>query len=332
MNYEEAMDINEKIPWAKIPPGKKAIPVFKDPKIKKRFLWAIDEDKNHCLLFEAKEENTAIPPKKDLPKLRGLSISELSSNKRFLKITLLDIQQLEIFSELCCLLINASVNEESEQGTLSVLLRRCMRWVNLLAGKRDNKLSNSEQKGLIGELYFLSEILINQINISPEMALESWQGPLGGSKDFDLKKTQIEIKAKRTISKPKIKISSEDQLEENPETNLFLAVFGIDFSEERESKNLNQWCLYVEQEIEKRNPNLISQFNNLICEYGFDWEDDYSDSKWDIKEIVYYRISNEFPKIVGSKLSSGIEDVSYTLDMNELKDFEITKEVFLKEI
>ena len=43
------------------------------------------------------------------------------------------------------------------------------------------------------------------------MALESWQGPLGGSKDFDLKKTQIEIKAKRTISKPKIKISSEDQ-------------------------------------------------------------------------------------------------------------------------
>ena len=84
------MDINEKNPWAKIPPGKKAIPVFKDPKIKKRFLWAIDEDKNHCLLFEAKEENTAIPPKKDLPKLRGLSISELSSNKRFLKITLLD--------------------------------------------------------------------------------------------------------------------------------------------------------------------------------------------------------------------------------------------------
>ena len=80
------MDINEKNPWAKIPPGKKAIPVFKDPKIKKRFLWAIDEDKNHCLLFEAKEENTAIPPKKDLPKLRGLSISELSSNKRFLKL------------------------------------------------------------------------------------------------------------------------------------------------------------------------------------------------------------------------------------------------------
>ena len=326
------MEIKEKNPWSKIPPGKKAIPVFTDPKIKRRFLWAIDQEKNHCLLFELQKIDTIIPPKKDLPKLKGLVISELVSNKRFLKITLLDIQQLEIFSELCCLLINASVNEDSEQGTLSVLLRRCMRWVNLLAGKRDNKLSNSKQKGLIGELYFLSEILINQTNTSAEMALESWQGPLGGSKDFDLKKIQIEIKAKRTISKPKIKISSEDQLEENPETNLFLAVFGIDFSEEERSKDLNQWCLYVEQEIDKKNPNLISQFNNLIYEYGFDWEDDYSDSKWDIKEIVYYKVTNNFPKIVGSQLSSGIEDVSYVLDMNELKDFEISKEEFLKEI
>ena len=118
------MEINEKNPWAKIPPGKKAIPVFTDPKIKKRFLWAIDEEKNHCLLFEFSENNIVIPSKKDLPKLRGLSISELTSKKNYLKITLLDIPQLEIFSELCCLLINASVNEETEQETLSVLLRR----------------------------------------------------------------------------------------------------------------------------------------------------------------------------------------------------------------
>ena len=37
------MEVKEKNPWAKIPPGKKAIPVFTDPKIQRRFLWAIDE-------------------------------------------------------------------------------------------------------------------------------------------------------------------------------------------------------------------------------------------------------------------------------------------------
>ena len=41
------MEVKEKNPWGKIPPGKKAIPVFTDPKIQRRFLWAIDEEKNN---------------------------------------------------------------------------------------------------------------------------------------------------------------------------------------------------------------------------------------------------------------------------------------------
>ena len=131
--------------------------------------------KESLLIIWNQRDKTIIPPKKNLPKLRGLSINEIISKENSENYSL-DITQLEIFAELCCLLINASVNEESEQGTLSVLLRRCWRWVNLLAGKRDNKLPNSAQKGLMGTL-FLSEILINKKNISPEMALESWQGP-----------------------------------------------------------------------------------------------------------------------------------------------------------
>ena len=67
--------------------------------------------------------------------------------------------------------------------------------------------------------------MLNQLKISVEFALESWQGPLGGSKDFDLRHSQVEVKAKRSASKPKIKISSEDQLEINNNSNLFLAVF-----------------------------------------------------------------------------------------------------------
>ena len=56
--------------------------------------------------------------------------------------------------------------------------------------------------------YFLNELLINQLNISVDFALEGGKA-LGGSKDFDLKNSQVEVKAKRSASKPKIKISSE---------------------------------------------------------------------------------------------------------------------------
>ena len=326
------MEIKENNPWGRIPEGKKAIPISTDPNISRRFLWALDEEKNPSLLFEAKEDSTLIPSKNKLPKLKGISINEISSKKRFLKITLLERQQIEIFAELCCLLINASLKETNEQEALSVLIRRCWRWVNLLAGRKESKLSLTKQKGLIGELFFLNELLLNQLKISVDFALESWQGPSGGSKDFDLKNSQVEVKAKRSASKPKIKISSADQLEINNTSNLFLAVFGIDFSDKKESKNLNEWCQYVEKNIEIKNPNSISLFNSMLVEYGFDWGHDYSDSSWEIQEIKYYRVNQNFPKIMGSELQSGIDEVSYSLEMKQLKEFEVSKEYIIKEL
>ena len=73
------MEIKENNPWGRIPEGKKAIPISTDPNISRRFLWALDEEKNPSLLFEAKEDSTLIPSKNKLPKLKGIAINELSS-------------------------------------------------------------------------------------------------------------------------------------------------------------------------------------------------------------------------------------------------------------
>ena len=72
--------------------------------------------------------------------------------------------------------------------------------------------------------------------------------------------------------------------------------YKLDFGKE-ESKNLSEWCKYVEKNIEIKNPNCISLFNNLLVEYGFDWGHDYTDSSWEIQEIKYYRVNQNFPKI-----------------------------------
>ena len=323
---------NEPNPWSKIPKNKTAIPVFTDPDIKRIFLWAYDQDKNPCLLLEIKDSRTKIPEKNMFPSLRGVLITDLINVRKYIIIRLLEVQQLDIFSEFCWLLINASVSQETEQETLKVLLKRCWRWHNLLSGARSTKLRPNEQKGLIGELYFLSEFLFDSTNVTMDMAVESWQGPLGGSKDFDLNKIQVEIKARRSGAKPLISISSEDQLEINLYSKLFLAVFGIDYSDSTKSRNLTEWCEYVEKKIEDENPNLITIFQNLLNEYGFNWDDDYTDASWEIQEIIYYQISESFPRIVGSQLSAGIENVKYSLDMNQLKDYEIEKSLLISSI
>ena len=103
------MEIKENNPWGRIPEGKKAIPISTDPNIARRFLWALDEENNPSLLFEAKEDSTVIPSKNKLPKLKGIAINELSSKKRFLKI-LFKLEIFKIPENLCVMSIFLAVN------------------------------------------------------------------------------------------------------------------------------------------------------------------------------------------------------------------------------
>ena len=90
---------NEPNPWSKIPKNKNAIPVFTDPDIKRIFLWAYDQDKNPCLLLEIKDSRTKIPEKNMFPSLRGVLITDLINVRKYIIIRLLEVQQLDIFSE-----------------------------------------------------------------------------------------------------------------------------------------------------------------------------------------------------------------------------------------
>ena len=260
--------------------------------------------------------------------MRGIGIFVTSAvGRRYLVVNLLDNNQSDIFLEFCWLLINSCIDKELEQQALDVFMKRCWRWHALLSKGSDHKLKKDQQKGLIGELYFLSEILFKKIG--EKSSIDSWEGPTGASKDFDLSKLFFEIKAKRTGAKPLISISSEDQLELIPNCQLFLAVFGIDLSEESESMSLTEWCEKIEKQLIDFSPNSLEQYWALLTEAGFNINHDYSETKWTITEIIYYEVNNLFPKVVGSELSHGVENVSYSLDMNQLKDFVIEKESIL---
>ena len=48
------------------------------------------------------------------------------------------------------------------------------------------------------------------------------------------------------------------------------------------------------------------------------FDQDYSDEKWDIKEIIYYEVNDEFPKLVPTKISTAITNVNYSIYMNQI--------------
>lgn len=297
-----------------------------------KLYWCKEENNgNRCLFFRMRDPKTITPPANRLPSIEVIKFQIKQRDYRYLCIELTDQSYKDIFYEFCNLLISSCIEETRESAALDVLIQKSWRWQSLLTKQNAKKLSDESQKGLIGELYFLNEFLfpIFQENES----ISSWYGPTGSSKDFEFSSFQVEIKSKRSGAKPSIRISSADQLEIIPNTSLFMAVFGIDKNNSEQSKSLTQW---IKDTVEKiYNSDFIGclqDFYDVLDESGYREDQDpyYQDQKWDIKEIKFFEITEAFPRIVASKIPTSLLNVNYSIDMNAVSPFEISKEKLLE--
>jgi len=311
-----------KNPWQDLQPG--ILKAISKDLLAHDFYWYVEaRNKNQCLFYKIKDNNIELPKNK-LPSISYIKFVPASQDYKYLCVELQDKNYVDLFLEYCNLLIKASLEIEDEQVALNVFIKKAWRWQALLSKTREKKLSEEKQKGLIGELFFLDNFLFPRFR--KKISVENWFGAIG-SKDFEFSKFHIEIKTKRSGSKPTISISSEKQLKIIEGTKLFIAVFGIDKSDSNESLSVHDWCNRIADKIYNSDDIIaLEEFNNKLNKYGYSEDQDYSDEKWDIKEIIYYEVTDEFPKLVSGEISPAIANVNYSIDMNQLTSFEIPKE------
>ena len=312
-----------KNPWQDLQPG--ILKAISKDLLAHDFYWYVEaRNKNQCLFYKIKDNNIELPKKNKLPSISYIKFVPASQDYKYLCVELQDKNYVDLFLEYCNLLIKASLEIEDEQVALNVFIKKAWRWQALLSKTREKKLSEEKQKGLIGELFFLDNFLFPRFR--KKISVENWFGAIG-SKDFEFSKFHIEIKTKRSGSKPTISISSEKQLKIIEGTKLFIAVFGIDKSDSNESLSVHDWCNRIADKIYNSDDIIaLQEFNNKLNKYGYSEDQDYSDEKWDIKEIIYYEVTDEFPKLVSGEISTAIANVNYSIDMNQLTSFEIPKE------
>ena len=312
-----------KNPWENLQPG--ILKAISKDILAHDFYWYLEaRNNNPCLFYKIKDNNIELPKKNKLPSISYIKFLPASQDYKYLCVELQDKNYVDLFLEYCNLLIKASLEIEDEEVALNVFVKKAWRWQALLSKTREKKLSQEKQKGLIGELFFLDNFLFPRF--TKRISVENWFGAKG-SKDFEFSRFHIEIKTKRSGSKPTISISSEDQLKIIEGTKLFIAVFGIDKSDSKESFSVHDWCNKMTDKIFNSNDtSVLSDFIEKLNEYGYSEEQDYTDEKWDIKEIIYYQVTDQFPKLVSGEISTAIANVNYSIDMNQLSSFEIPKE------
>ena len=313
-------------PWADLePPSDASAASGKrvDPSLPWSIFWALDVDCSQLLLLQYRAENEAAHR---LPKLRGLSVERRptsSSDDFVLLLRLKDREQKEIFYRLCIDIVEATRGAASEPEAIQRFLARTWRWHWLLRGGRNERMSDEEQKGFLGELRVLNEHLMPTVGL--EAALCAWTGPLDAPKDFELGTLCIEAKARRGAATPFVAISSEHQLATVGIDSLFLYVCEVSATsgDDPDGVSVTDVAADLLKKCESSASHLVEQLEQRLLAVGFDWGHDYSDKKWLTGGEHLYAVTERFPRVTPSMYPSGVSRVRYSISLHECEEFRI---------
>ena len=146
---------------------------------------------NHLYIMKL-SSHTTIPDFKNF-KFKGVQIEtfDLKESKE-LNIYLIDSELKDIFSLFIENIIEEIIDLTTENEAITKTSNVIQKWKKLFDKINNQGLSLEQQKGLLGELIFIDELIDNELN--PDYVLNCWTGPDFEDKDFTFGSTCFEIK------------------------------------------------------------------------------------------------------------------------------------------
>lgn len=280
------------------------------------FFWVVLEERMPGLMLRLPGLPQPLPR---LPKLKNLvaSFRPVSGGSAFV-LGLKERSQVEIFETLCRDVVEAGEAGADRNEALVRALQRTRRWYHLLRGGKTNGLSVEEQRGLVGELAFVRDLVSA---FGAETAIEAWTGPTGSAKDFEFIGSCVEVKSRRAAARPFVAISSEDQLTDVEKSRLFLRVVNVASAVLPEGQSLHDHVRMTSAMFENYGTAFDAWEQTLYCT-GYDPENDYDERRWLIGNATDYEVKEGFPRIP-SPLALGVENVRYAIALDACEPFKL---------
>lgn len=280
--------------------------------------WIMDASHRVGIMIRCKESSFT---EGQLIQLKGIQVElDKTNSPNKLLLILNNRDDIEIFEIICRDLISVAQKNENDQDLILKIAQRLIRWKKLLQQDIKSSLSLQKQMGLFGELTFIRSSLKDKIGL--EEAVRRWTGPQFSKQDFILENSVIEIKTYRTSNEKIIEISSKEQLY-SPKENLFLVAFAL--SESSVGYTVKDLVNIIFEDME--NQYLKDIFIEKVETYGYIPElMEESLINFTVDESNYYKVENEFPRIVPKDLTFGIKHLKYTIDLISCSSFEVMKD------
>jgi hypothetical protein len=255
------------------------------------------------------------------PSIEGLKFDFVSNesielNSQYLTISLSNTfilsEAFDGFSAALLMAINDCKLEADIPFTINDI---CSGFANFFSNKSDNKISDSIEVGLFGELVVLDELL----TLFGDKAVSTWLGPEGNKHDFSLfSNVALEVKTSAANRKDFVKISNEFQLSNNNLKALYLRVIFLE--KVNSGHNLNEFVGKIFQKIQ--DSQILNLFKSKLYQSKFDYLNDIRQRRFNIISDNIYLVDKSFPKLTFSNIPNEISDLSYKLSLKGIKPLE----------
>jgi hypothetical protein len=266
--------------------------------------------------------------------LRDISIElipdEKNKEKNLLLFKLLSNQHKDIFSVLCEDLITTISAVTSETQLVKELLSRFEKWKSLFDRVASHGLSQEEQRGLFGELFFLRKFLV--VSSDFISVINSWVGSEKQIRDFQFSNWGVEVKTTYGNNHQKVHISSERQLDTANLENLFLYHLSLE-TRQQSGETLNQ---IVDSICEKLFSDFISlnRFKNKMLEAGYfeRHKNLYENIGYFTRQDVFYKVEKDFPRIEEADIHKGVGEVKYSIVVSQCSEYVRAEELVFQNL
>ncbi|WP_256758444.1 PD-(D/E)XK motif protein [Cohnella sp. WQ 127256] len=272
----------------------------------------------------------------NLPIWKGISIEQASMNildhniswYLIIKNNFEEIKNIfEAFiGNVCDNLLQA----DEEVKILEIVEQTLSHWKSFFEEYGFTGLSDSAQRGLYGELWFL-RCLIKESPLSTVKLVERWKGPNRKTHDFSNKSIAVEIKTSTAKKHHKFQVSGEKQLDDRGLKKLYL-VF-LSFAEmESTGESLNgiiEWLIVSLDAF----PAAQNLFKEKLFQVGYSIAHSSLYTTGFInREVRTFLVQEGFPRLLSENLPDGLGDLTYSVAVASCRDYEIPLNLAISDI
>lgn len=284
------------------------------------FFWARDVSGKYAFRFKGRYTLEFMD---NLPSMVGIDAStDEFGGYSYFNLILESYEDAEIFYSLCVSLMSSTENidEGKDVAAIGSIISNLKRWQSILKNK-NNKLTAEKQIGLFGELLFLRDAFL--ANIEPYEAVLSWLGAAGHEQDFGYGNSLVEVKTSRTTKDTKISIPSVSQLDtQSGDIFLVFQTLAVFKDQPPNSLSLNGLVEKLRGSL-KDHPSAMAEFEIRLALIPYRYEPDYDKAYYIQAGRKIFDVEGAFPRIENSDVREGVLSASYKIRVEDCVEHEI---------